>query len=271
MNLVSKITNLKRFYIRKTSHNRKEFSIVRGTLTKYGLPTKCFDNNADTLIMDETDDKGYYYKTNTLKLPKKSEDLVCELFRMASNNFDNKETLTGCEIQNGNLIYAKSLDEGIIDYFTSLCFKNYKFIYPVESFFAYYLSKIYGFSIYREYFNGNAIEFFASFNNDEPFIRSFVDDLDKYHQYSNNKLRNETNAVSASEALINCMVNFVKLLELKGLDEDEFLDEFINILNNDKNENVNLVNYYLKNGVTKGKEYLFSTVKRNVNKEGVKL
>ncbi len=291
MDLFDKMQNINKFYrINKKTHSideKKEFSKVRSTLAKYNLPTRCFDDNLVNLIINEDYDKSsingsnpyiagfYYYKTNTLNMPSNNDDLIHELFHIASNDFEKKDNLLGCEIKSTHGKFGTSLNEGIVDYFTLLTSDSYKSKYAVESFFASYISKIYGMDIFKEFFNGNAIDFYSSFKQDEVFIRNIVSLLDKYHSkiqsfYNNGKITIEISD-SVSDAFIDCVCEFIKLLELKKEDESEFLNSLSSLLSVEDNNYINLINGLFSFSEYKSREKIISVIKEEVDMEGFNL
>ena len=271
MDIRSKFGNVKKGY---SVGDKKEFGIVRSTLVKYGLPIENFDKNLSNLVINEDYDKDstevisgtYLYRTNVLNKPKTTEDFIHELLHMSSNLFENKELLPGCEIKNNNRNFGKGLNEGITDYFTSLCVSDYKSKYPIESFFASYISKIYGMNIFKEYFNGDAIKFYSSFGLDEPFIRNFVNYLDNYHYHLSNIMglnssskAKESTAENVTDSFVDCVIEFAKLLQLKKIEEKSFIKELFNFINLDS-DNINFVNLMFINSSYGGVEGVFEEI-----------
>ena len=261
MNLRAAYTHQKRGY---RLEERKEFSIVRGVLSKLGLPTANFDKNLSTLLINEDYNDPYSTgnnamiagtynaRTNILNLPENEEDTIHELFHMASNDLDNKETLDGCKIKTLGSTFGTSFNEGIADYFTSLAVSNYTFRYPYEALIVKYIAKVYGYDIFREHFNGNAQAFYDAFKNDKPFILSLGVLLDKFHEISQkcilsgNPLSFKENADEASEAFISAMGGFLTLLQLKNIDETEFLDELRALMNTQNSEYITAINSFFE-------------------------
>lgn len=275
--------NMRKIYSKaKTGYkleDKKEFALVRSTLSRYGLPTKNFDINLSNLTINtkyqsESDNSfriGVYYpRNNVLNMPNDNDDFIHELFHMASNDASN-DTLGGCKIRGIKGIFGLSLDEGIAEYFTSLAKSDYVIRYPYEAFFASYIAKIYGMDIFKEHFNGNAIEFYSSFKQDEPFIRNVVSALDQYHE-SIQKFdffgKDKNSYDNTCNYFIDFVCEFVKLLQLKKIDENEFLNDLKNIMNDEKNEFVTLINAFFEYSTYRGKDNIYKTIREEIGEEG---
>lgn len=294
MDLFEKAMNVRTLYSRNKVgyklEDRREFKKVKDTLIKYGMPTKNFDSNLSMLEINEDFNKntiygkndfiagGYISNTNVLNPPTKEEDFIHELFHMASNNHSDKESLMGCEIRDVNSIFGESLNEGVADYFTSLSVDDYKSRHPVESFFAEYIAKIYGNEIYREFFNGDAIKFYESFKQDEAFIRNFVSFLDNYHRliqrfYISSEsgiIKTET-ANQISDAFIDCTCEFIRLLQLKKVNEKEFLDKLNEVFMDQENDFVTIINAFFRFSAYKGTENIIYEIREEIVEEGLGL
>ena len=278
LDIRSKFGNVKKGY---KLGDKEEFGIVRNILIKYGLPIKNFDKNLSSLVINEDYDKDgtqviagtYLYRTNVLNKPKTDEDFIHELLHMASNFFENTGLLPGCEIKNKKRNFGKSLNEGIVDYFTSLCVSDYKSRYPIESFFASYIAKIYGMNIFRDFFDGDAIKFYSSFGPDEPFIRNLVSYLDDYHYQLNSFFELDTSLeakITIPENVTNSFVNlaseFVKLLQLKKIEEKSFIDELYNFIKSDS-DNIKFINMMFFNSSCEGVEGVIEKIKKVIKED----
>ena len=287
MDLYDKMLNLRKAYDKESVghklEEKKEFSLVRSILTKYNLPVNNFDNNLGTLIINEKYNEdssfeknefisgSYYYKNNLLNLPDNTGDFVHELFHMASNDMSKSSYYEGCRIRKEKGIFGTSLNEGITDYFTSLALPDYKSKYPFERLIASYIAKIYGMDIFREHFNGDAIAFYSSFKQDEPFIRNIVMFLDNYHAatqyfYLSGKKIDKEYSDKVSDFFIDFVCEFIKLLQLKKIDESEFLKDLMALMNSDDTY-VNLINVFFEFSTYKGKENIFKTIKEEIGEE----
>lgn len=273
MDLFSKITGLRKSHAESPGgyklEDRKEFALVRSTLTKYGLTINNFDKNLSSLVISENNEKASYnYKGNIINASDETDDFIHCLFHMASNDIDKSDSFEGCKIKGPKGLFGTSLNEGISDYFTKLANHQYVTKYPYEAFFAYYISKIYGMDIFREHFNGDAIGFYASFKQDETFIRSFVACLDEFHSLSqelfqkpNGDIVEEKQANKLSESFIDCVSEFIRLLQLKKIDENEFLGDLESLMDDQVNDYINLINMSFLFSTHKGKEDVIKSIK----------
>ena len=284
MDFMKKITDIRRAYGEKSGYkleDREEFGTVRAILTKFGMPTRNFDSNLSTLIINEEETNSEYVagtyiaRTNTLNMPSEKADRVHELLHMASNDMDHPDELEGCKTRGPSGLFGNSLNEGITDYFTKLAMPKYMNKYPYEAFFVHYINKMYGMDVFREHFNGDAKAFYASFKQDELFIRSFVQELDKFHNLSQEFFKrpqdqplDKDQADKISDAFIDCVSSFVKLLLLKKLDEKEFLQDLNALMSSNDNDYVNLIDMFFILGTYQSKDRIFTTIKEEIGEEG---
>ncbi len=304
MSLLDKAKNMNKFY----NYNKPEFKledqiefgIVRDTLVKYGMPTKNFDNNLSVLSINKNHDKdavdytagAYLASSNTVSIPKERDDYIHELFHMASNDSSDKNSLIGCKIRIEDVIFGESLNEGITDYFTSLAVKDYESRHPVEAFFASYIAKIYGMDIFKEHFNGNAVNFYDAFGEDKRSIIEIIGYLDDFHEkvqgfYKHKKSQNSkdsqstnnlenikylvTNANVVSAYFLDFVNEFVEFMQSKNLDAKEFVDSLGKMLDTEGNKFIDIINAFFSFSKYKSKDNIIKKIFVNKDEESFSL
>ena len=249
-NIRSHLVNQKKGY---SLNDKKEFSIVRSTLIRNGLPTVCFDKNLGTLVIDEGKDKsksiGYDNTRNMITGISYGFDLVHELFHMASKGENSFGFIL--PTRNGKKI-GYSINEGITDYLTFISSNNkYEKKYPVESFVAYYLIQRYGRKILDYHLSARTSDIYKLFGEDRDEVISMIQSLDRFsihrteiidsmNKGENNKLTTMltimyNDLVSSISSLLkivsksseedknNCLEDFKKIFTSKSI-SNEFFD-----------------------------------------------
>ena len=179
---LSNITNLRAKYgnykIGYKLSERKEFSKVRNFLSIFGMSTKNFDKNLESLIIEENKNTGSAFdvKRNQINNSGNENDLIHELFHMASFNKDNN-TFGSVSLNNH---FGESLNEGITDLFTYLVDEKYEVKYPMEVYVTSVLNDFYGNEFIDFHFKGDTKGLYESFIDDKEDVIDIVSNLDEY-------------------------------------------------------------------------------------------
>jgi hypothetical protein len=133
-------------------------------------------------------------------------------------------------------------------------------------------------SIFKEFFNGNANKFYTSFRQYINKIIPFTEYLDQIQKLTQECLEaddyfeeidNKANEIV--ELLKKCINEFVKILQSKNIDVDEFLDEFSEMLNDKNNYFVTSFNLFFDHSSYRSKDNFFETMKLEKKEKGIKL
>lgn len=161
---------------------QEKINKVRKMLTDKKMPTKNFDANIKTLVINVTERNSkndfipetYSSKRNRIYY---NDPMFLEhgLIHMASKGPDS---ITPGIMDEKSLKYRYGLNEGITDYFN-----EEESQYPFEKFVASFLSLVYGEQIYVSYFENDADGFIKQFWNKED-IENLMLDLNYYHYQS---------------------------------------------------------------------------------------
>ena len=257
--------------------DKKEFGIVRDTLTKLGLSVTNFDNNLLTLLIDEGDNSffpAYDKKRNQIKNAHPGFELVHELFHLSSRS--DKDM--GCVI-NGNI--GVSLNEGITDYLTYLSSDGkYEIRYVLEALVAKELVNIYGNDLLNKFVLGKPKDFYKTFDS---FFDDFVDVLTVLDDYTmefvktSNIINNiankrvsdfEYNPDDLSYCFNDAIFMFFDFLE--SIDKkycEDFYKELETTFNED-NEIVKSIKSIVKESCYKSVDEIFNRVKESYNLGG---
>lgn len=202
-------------------NEKKEFSIVRETLIRYGLPVKLFDKNLESLVIDEGKEQkksiGYNDTKNMIFGVTSGFDLVHELFHMASKGEDSFGSIM--KIKGKNI--GQSINEGITDYLTYLSSDNkYEIMYPIEVFVAQYLIQYYGREFLDYHFSSDTNNIYKLFGEDREEIISMLQSLDKFTMHKtevidNMNMDNIENLNNMVEVMFNDLIlSISKLLNI---------------------------------------------------------
>ena len=128
---IEDVLNIKKGYKIK---DKLEFKEVRDFIFNNGFPTNNFDYNLKSLVIDKKNNKNntsiissYDPVFNRIKGTNSGESFIHELFHMSSCN-DQKKSVGII----GKAGFARSLNEGITDYYTQCVNNSYKCNYSFE-------------------------------------------------------------------------------------------------------------------------------------------
>ena len=254
---LNKITNLRAYYsnskIGYKIEDKKEFSIVRNILLKFGLPTKNFDDNLKKLVIESDNySSGTAYDPNRTLItnPENSNDFIHELFHMASNNKSTNSFGSIIYVDGNNI--GNSLNEGITDLFTLYANNNYKQKYPIESFVALVLTDLYGNELLVNHFNGESKKIYDSFKEDKNAVSWLIMSLDEFTT-ANIKLQDSISMIGTKnidfdeynpDDLTESFIDSISLLLKLFLEKDKKLfDNYSEILINEFDKDYDAINF----------------------------
>lgn len=233
--------------------DRSEIKAVYDTLARSGMPVQNFLMQLQNLTLIKQDTKdyrvgGYNPKTNTITYLN-DEDLIHELFHMASTEKDSKST--GITIYEGGLQedddedLVKSnygLDEGIADMFAEMADANSPSGYPFEKLCAETLRQIFGLQIFTGHFKNSYDTFIAGFPEDvQVDIVDLIYNLDEYHDLTKSIYSGDAfpeDVQSLEEITESILKSLVTIAEVVGKDKNEIIDFFNEKVNDPKIQSI---------------------------------
>ena len=237
------------------------FSVVRTTITKYNMLPILFDENLRTLRIQKDTAKesfgesmvgevlgSYDPKRNSIVEPTDKNDLIHELFHMASNDSLKKDMGV---IVDG---FGESINEGITDMFSSFATLDekrdedkYEVRYPFEKLMAEFLGSLYGIRIFNNYFTNNGNRFYESFGVDTEKVKTIIGNLDRFTKAKNSffdiKVMDFNEFTSSFIDTFNSFVDLVK--DKKESYPNMYYQLLISMLNQN-NEAVNVIKEIIK-------------------------
>ena len=214
-----------------------KIKIVEEFLIKYNLPRDNFSKNKKDVYLkknieqdDSTEYSSTYNPTTNNIVYINEDDIIHELFHMASSNRKDKSTGITRNI-NGKKVDV-GLDEGITDMFASFVDKNMKIQHILEEISAEILFKTFGIQVFYGYFNNSYEEFISSFSGQVKYnIEYLLELLDEYHFLKFYIYRTESTSEleKLHELSYDIVANFFDLYEVLNLDKNDLMELIQNL------------------------------------------